>query len=268
MATESTGTKAQYAYWASAYGLAVALLYLWGYWSPFDVNILEYVSLSDVVKTAVYPIGSVFVFAAIGAVAGEVLFPTGFMPPGGGANTKAGRTLRKIGPLFLALYALSILLLLYLGPVRKWNILPVMVAVPVSLALKEAGILREILMSDRVRTVVLFLLAALPPFAYGRGAIRADEVKAGSSFTYVVSSIEGYPVDAGAKPFARPRYVGRAGDQYFLFMPAQRTLLVVPQGQVKLLELKQYEIAEYSREPFRPSPAVSSSASSPVKRNN
>jgi hypothetical protein len=268
MATESTGTKAQYAYWASAYGLAVALLYLWGYWSPFDVNILEYVSLSDVVKTAVYPIGSVFVFAAIGAVAGEVLFPTGFMPPGGGANTKAGRTLRKIGPLFLALYALSILLLLYLGPVRKWNILPVMVAVPVSLALKEAGILREILVSDRVRTVVLFLLAALPPFAYGRGAIRADEVKAGSSFTYVVSSIEGYPVDAGAKPFARPRYVGRAGDQYFLFMPAQRTLLVVPQGQVKLLELKQYEIAAYSPEPFRPSPAVSSSASSPVKRNN
>ena len=268
MATESTSAKAQYAYWASAYGLAASLLYLWGYWSPFDVNVLEYVSLSDIVKTAVYPICSVIVFFAIGAVAGEVLFPRGFMPPGGGANTKVGRSLRKIGPVLMALYALSISLLLYLGPVQKWSILPVMIAVPVSLALKEAGILRELLVSDQVRTVVLCLLAALPPFAYGQGAIRADEIRMGSSFTYVVSSIEGYPIDAGTKAFARPRYVGKAGDQYFFFMPARRTLLVVPQGQLKLLELRRYEIVARGPEPFQSSPAVSSPVSSPVKSNN
>lgn len=268
MTTESTGKKAQDAYWASAYGFAAALLYLWGYWSPFDVNILEYLSFSDVVKTAVYPIGSVFVFAAIGAVAGEVLFPTGLMPSGGGANTKVGRALRRVGPVLLALYVLGILLILWMGPLRKWNILPVLIAVPVSFGLKEAGFLREVLVSDRVRTVVLFLVAALPAFAYGRGVIRADEIRVGSAFTYVISSIEGFPVDTDEKPLSRPRYLGRAGDQYLFFVPEQRTLLVVAQDQIKLLELKQYEFVAHKPEASKPSLAPSMPASSPVKRNN
>jgi hypothetical protein len=38
------------------YALVTSLLYLLGYWSSFQINILEYVSLPDVIKLAIYPL--------------------------------------------------------------------------------------------------------------------------------------------------------------------------------------------------------------------
>jgi hypothetical protein len=38
------------------YALVTSLLYLFGYWSSFQINILEYVSLPDVIKLAIYPL--------------------------------------------------------------------------------------------------------------------------------------------------------------------------------------------------------------------
>lgn len=38
------------------YALVVSLLYLFAYWSSFGINILQFVSFSDVIKLALYPI--------------------------------------------------------------------------------------------------------------------------------------------------------------------------------------------------------------------
>jgi hypothetical protein len=38
------------------FALATSLLYLFGFWSSFQINILEYVSLPDVIKLAIYPL--------------------------------------------------------------------------------------------------------------------------------------------------------------------------------------------------------------------
>lgn len=38
------------------YALVTSLLYLFGYWSSFQINILEYISLPDVIKLAIYPL--------------------------------------------------------------------------------------------------------------------------------------------------------------------------------------------------------------------
>jgi len=58
--SEPQGPKAPTPYWSTAYVVVVAVLYLWGYWSPFNINVLEYLSLADVVKAAAYPLASVF----------------------------------------------------------------------------------------------------------------------------------------------------------------------------------------------------------------
>ena len=70
-------TKGILAYCSSAYFFSVAALYLWGYWSPFKINILEYVSLSDVIKIAAFPIASVFILVAIGMLIVKFFFLTG-----------------------------------------------------------------------------------------------------------------------------------------------------------------------------------------------
>jgi hypothetical protein len=234
---ETSDLKALTPYWSSAYPFFVAVLYLWGYWSPFNVNVLEYLSLADVVKAAAYPLASVFVFAALGALIGEAMFPEGFLPAGGGADTKLGTWLRTAAPIIVTLYVISITLYLIFGSVEKWRFLPVLIAIPVCFALKEAGLLKALLRSDRARTVVLFLLSALPPFAYGEGTLKAHRLLTGTEYSYVASDIAGHPFDPRSKVESRLRYVGKAGDQYFLYSPSKRSVLVVPLSEAKVLEV-------------------------------
>lgn len=235
---ENKEFKTSTAYWSSAYFFSVAMLYLWGYWSPFNINVLEYVSLSDVIKTAAYPIASVFIFMAIGALMGEAMFPEGFMPKGGGANTKTGVLLRRFAPALATVYMVFIVMLFLFGPIEKWRVLPVLLAIPTSLALKEAEVLHTLIKSERARSVVLFLLAALPPFAYGHGALRANDIITGKTYSYVISEVQGYAYQSDAQRDVRLRYVGKAGEQYFLYSPEVRSVLVLPIGEAKVIELK------------------------------
>ncbi len=235
---EKKESKTLTVYWSSAYFFSVAVLYLWGYWSPFNINVLEYVSLSDVVKTAAYPIASIFVFMAIGALIGEFVFPADFLPQDGGANTKVGGWLRRAAPAIATIYMFAVVILFVFGPVEKWRILPVLLAIPGSLALKKAGALRTLVKSERMRSVVLFLLAALPPFAYSHGTLKANDIISGKAYSYVISEIQGRAYSSDTRKDVRLRYVGKAGEQYFLYSPEVRSVLVLSISEAKVLELK------------------------------
>lgn len=264
--SELQGLKTPTLYWSSAYLFVVAVLYLWGYWSPFNINVLEYVSLADVVKAAAYPLASVFVFAAVGAVVGEAMFPRGFLPAGGGASTKIGNWLRGAAPAIVTAYVIATTLYLVFGPVEKWRLLPVLIAIPVSFALKEAGLFETFLRSDRTRTVVIFLLAALPPFAYGEGTLKAQRVLMGTDYTYVASNIAGHPFDPNSKVETRLRYIGKAGDQYFLYAPGKRSVLVVPISEAKVLEVVGMERV-LPRPPTKPASAPTKASASAATAN-
>jgi hypothetical protein len=251
-------SKTPSAYFSSVYFFSVAVLYLWGYWSQFNVNVLEYISLTDVVKTAAYPIASVFIFMAIGMIAGEFVFPKGFLPEGGGADTRIGRTLRRAAPAILVVYAGVTTLLWLLGPTEKWQILPVFVSLPLSLALKEAGFLKTFIGSERLRSIALFAMAALPPFAYGQGVLRAHDIISGKSYSYILSPIDGHPYEKTSKPESRLRYVGKAGEEYFLYSPESQSMLILPTKDAKLIEIK----AKSSHAP-KPGESPASAVSTP-----
>lgn len=261
-----TEPKTLVAYWGSAYLFVVAVLYLWGYWSPFRINVLEYISLADVVKAAAYPLATVFVFIALGALIGEAIFPEGFLPPGGGAKTRLGTWLRSVVPYIALAYGTATTLYFIFGSVDKWRVLPILIAIPVSVTLKEAGLLKTFLKSDRARSVVLFLLASLPPFAYGQGTLKAHQILTGTDYIYVTSEIGGQSFDAKSKIETRLRYVGKAGDQYFLFAPKTRSMLIVPLSEAKILELVATD-SKSTNPPFTPMDteikAPSSAASAP-----
>ena len=248
-------------YWSTAYFLSVGILYLWGYWSPFKINVLEYVGLSDLVKTAAYPVVSVFVFMAISAIAGELMFPHGFMPQGGGGSTKTGLFLRRHLWLLAAVYAVATVSIFLFGPIEKWLILPALVAVPVSLSLKSTGILEDKIQHERHRSVALFLIATLPLFAYGHGAMKADDLLTGKSYLYVVSKLEAAPVAPQSTQFMKLRYIGKAGDHYFLYSPDAKTVLIVPPAEAKVLELASHQSQKVAA--TAPSiPAIAASAAS------
>ena len=236
--SEVVGTKVPIVYWSSAYFLAVGVLHLWGYWSAFDVNVLEYVSLTDIVKTAAYPIASVFVFVAIGVLLGDVFFSHRSVQPGMGSGTPIGRIFNRYFPFLASAYALGTLAYFLLGSIEKWYVLPFLVGVPVSSALSEAGLLSSVVRGQRARMKLLLLLSVLPFFSYGQGALRAGDIVDGKKYSYVVSPIVGYELDMKTSRELRPRYVGKAGEQYFFWLPASRSLLNVSQSQIQQLEIK------------------------------
>jgi hypothetical protein len=238
---ESTTTSLALKYWLGPYAIVVSSLYLWGYWGAFEVNILEYIGISEIVKAAIYPIASAFAFFAVGVVLGEVLAPTLHLPPGGGANTTVGKLLCRLAPILVTTYLLAVTILFLVGPVEKWRTLPVLFAIAVYLPLKSTDLLRSEFKSDGARSIVVFLIAALVPFAYGRGVLEANDVVEGKKFSYSVADLPGLPVAATARPSERPRYVGKANDRYVFFDPVGKSTSFIATTELKTLTLKRQE---------------------------
>jgi hypothetical protein len=130
----------------------------------------------------------------------------------------------------------------FIASIGKWNfILPLLIAVPLSLALMFSPLLRDELKSYGVRSCVLFLLAALPPFAYGRGVLQANDLVTGRSFNYIAIDLPHLTPASGTEAGQRPRYVGLAGDRYVVFDPLDKSISFIAAGEVKILKLKRYD---------------------------
>jgi hypothetical protein len=216
------------------------VLYLWGYWQPFHINVLEYIGVADIVKAAVYPIASAFVFTVIGACLGQL--GTDDLSPGGGADTKIGRFLRKWAAAIVGCYLILTTLLWLFGPPEKWFALPLLLTLPIVVAIRPLGLFFPEVRSEKARFVATFLLVALVPFAYGRGVLNANEVLAGGSYTYAASDIPGQSAPTGSNAQERPRYVGKTGDRYVFFDPVSRSVLSIAATELKALGLKRHDV--------------------------
>lgn len=230
-----------YLYFGSLYFISVGLLYLWGYWASFDVNILEYISLTDVLKLTAYPIASAFVSLALGAVIGEFLVDRFSLPPGAGRDTRTGRLLLRAAPYLVVAYAVGTVALLLFGPMSKWRVLPILFAIPIYAVAKERGLLLSLLSHDSARSIVLFLLAVLPTWAYGHGRIQAAAVLEGSDYKYLVANtVEGIAIDPN-NTASRVKYVGHAGDYEFLLLPDNVTLAIVRFDRTRGLQVRRFK---------------------------
>ena len=260
---QHTKTKEQastYLYFSSLYFVTVGVLYLWGYWSTFNINILEYLSLADVLKSTAYPIVSALTATVIGGALGHLLGKNiaSIVPAGGARNTRLGLFLRKfaleIAPLLWIVYGLSTAALLWFGPVGKWFVLPILFAVPVLYLAVQRGFLASLIQHDLSRTNVIFLLLVLPTLAYGHGRIKATAVLEGKEFKYVVSQIEGISVSDDMPPNQRLRLLGHAGDFLFLLHPAKEMLVISRFDSAAPLQLKEFKVS--SQTSAGSSPAV------------
>jgi hypothetical protein len=230
-----------YLYFGSLYFFVVGVLYLWGYWPTFGINVLEYMNLTDVLKLTAYPLVSSFIFAAIGVIVGELVGFQQAVPPGFGRNTQVGRFLNRHAPFLAAVYTLAALALLAYGPATKWLVLPTLAAIPIALAAKRGGMLASLLPNDSARTVVIFLLALLPAFAYGRGRYDAAAVLDGTDYQYLAAgTVEGLTLLDPNNPKNRVKYLGQVNDYVFLLLPDNATSVVVRFDKTHTLQLRRF----------------------------
>lgn len=233
----------QYSFVASVYCVTVGFLYLWGYWSKLGVNILEYMNLTDIIKLSLIPILTSFGSFAIGAMLGPLIFShEKLFPPGGGANTPVGHFLSKHKEFIFSGYVFMVSLIWLFGPINKWHVLPLLIAIPLGVNLQGSGIFKDLVPNMEAERVTSLLICMLPFAAYGYGLLNANEIVQGQKYQYVEVSSEQLHTQPHAKKkednLIKLRYLGFVNDYVFLMPMEDKSIIVTRFDKLGTLKIK------------------------------
>jgi hypothetical protein len=195
------------------YCISVGACYLFGYWGAFDINVLEFISLADIAKLAVYPVVASFGFMLTGALISQTLHAPLF-PPGGGSESKVGKFGRKHWRGMVALQIAVVLLVAIFWPEPgKWFVVASLVSL-LATPLSHSETLVQLVPDPQMRSTVLFLIILLPSSSFAYGRQQAFWVKTGASHQFVDVVRSKLSVLSDAKnPVA---YLGLLGNTYIL----------------------------------------------------
>jgi hypothetical protein len=236
-----------YLYIWSLYFIAVGVLYFWGYWAPFNVNILEYLSLTDIIKSTVYPIAFTFFDTAVLIIFIQFLGFSRIFPPVGGRDTPEGKLFMKYVPLIVIGYFITITpVLIFPSSPLKWLNLPIEIALPLSFLAMERGLFATLIPNHKTRSTVILLLSILPTHAYGWGRLEATLILDGMQYQYVTSQIEGITLSDDISPSNRLRLIGHADNFIFLLNPTNNTLIITKFDNAKILQVKNFNDQNFS----------------------
>ncbi len=195
------------------YMVAVGACYLIGYWGAFQINVFEYISFSDVVKLAIYPLMASLVFFLAGVAFSELVYSSRF-PPGGGAKTAVGRFGFKYWRLvFGGLISLTVLVAIFAPEPGKWFFVATSLSL-FSTPLTHVSAIIELLPNPRIRSTVLFLFLLLPAMSFAYGRQEAHFVKTGFAKYSINVDRSKLPLEFNEK--SQVAYLGLLGDLYVL----------------------------------------------------
>jgi hypothetical protein len=209
------------------YSLVVSLLYLFGYWGTFNVNVLEYIALADVIKNALYPLIYSSIFIIIGLTIGSlVTVPlTKLMPAGGGADLPEAKYFRLLFR-FMMLFILALALYTIFFEVgnARWFKVAVLVNIPVIVMIGNAEFATDYISNKKLRILIVNILSVSLLFSFGWGAVNAERAKS-SERTVTINGEQ-----------TNEKYVGWAGNFLFLWDNSKHTLVVKSKSTIKSME--------------------------------
>lgn len=247
---------ASHVYAVTVYAVAVGALYLWGYWSQFEFNVLEYFSLIDIVRYTAYPLATAFAGLIVTHLWAEVVM-------GRGVDTSAQRAAdllsarvsrRTATQVARVIFVVALVAAMYWGGPYKWLLAGGIFSMPFSLRLTLSGLLPRL--SGRYRSTFFSVVCFMAFTAFGYGHLTASKVLEGERFRYPVSAIEGLPQPPGAGVMEVPRLIGHAGDHYFFLVPEDLVVAIVPAANVGTLRLRVYDRPSESEPAQRTPPAL------------
>lgn len=218
----------------TAYAVTTGCLFLWGYWSKFDINILQYVGLLDLATSAVLPLLSAVVSIAIGSFIAPALVQKHF-PAGGGADTMIGRFvgaiarfLRKHSRRLLGLYLVVALVVLPLivDPDDASFLMPAMLFPIVVHNIHFGSVLSDVIPDDTLRPTILYLLLFIASMSFGFGRYQAVEIADGRRYLRVDSASLPESAVKGHDTKKDFKYLGHAGEYFFVLTPESSVLVV------------------------------------------
>jgi len=230
----------RYAYVASLYFIVVGVLYLWGYWGAFGINVLEYASIADIVKTTAYPVATAFAFFAIGTIIGGALTNTE-LPEDSSPESRFWSFVFRHINIIGTIYLIGVYLLFHFGPEKKWLILPILLTLPIFMATAKFKELQSILPNNRARYVFAYLIISLPFFSYGQGRLNAVDVIEGRNYSYIIESTnDAKSQESPSTTKSRNRYLGQFNDYLFLYNPEEQTTSITRFEHINSIQIAKH----------------------------
>ena len=166
------------------------MLFHIAYWDTFNLNGLSYISVSDILKSAVYPIISTMIFVFIGSFIGSF---TGNNPKQN--NYESYYDDGNISKLFLFIILVSfvawIFLIFFILSFKfeyKWFIWAYVASFPLFMVIGEDKILTKVISDRNYRIVIADFIIYLPFLAFASGKYKSEQIQNNSKYTYSTRS--------------------------------------------------------------------------------
>lgn len=213
------------------YGLTVSTLYLFGYWSSFEVNIFEYIGISDVLKIALYQLAHYGSLILIGIITAE-LFITPIMrysmKPGEGANDPEVIFIKKHWRFFALMPAgLVAYILLFTNNEARWFVAAIIIIPLTPFILGNNTFLSDVIPKSSLRNTVTYLISIFLLFSYSWGTVDAMLKKNKESNVIINNETN------------KKTYIGRASNHVFLWDNETKTVLIM---STELIKTMKYEV--------------------------
>jgi hypothetical protein len=204
------------------YGISVSLLYLFGYWSKFGINVLQYTSLSDVVKLAFYPV-------CIGALLSLSGLFLQMIVRGQFKETDPAKVFIFVGPQFVKWSSIAAAILLFafisIWPSKgfSWVMAGVFLAYIVNINIDDFTALKPFIANPVVRRFVFYSLLVVFFSFFGRGVQDAENilnskyVKEVSTAIFKGQGTNEFKSKGLLDKHSTLKYIGACGD-YFIFL--------------------------------------------------
>jgi hypothetical protein len=202
------------------YFTACGALWHIGYWSTFDINILQFISVGDIIKSFVFPFLSssivillAYFFTNYITIADNIGKPDQYIS-GMGKNTKIGQYLNKNRMFFLTIYLGFIFFLYIYGNDYKWSYLPLPISIPIGIFLSHQTFFIKKIAHPDLRFFTVTFLALLPLISFGLAKQESLAIRDNKKYK-IVTRIESESKN-DLTYLIGYKYIGSGGNKIFL----------------------------------------------------
>lgn len=216
---------------ATPYVFGVSVLYLYGFWSTFDLNIFEFIKISDVINLTIY---NIVTFSASFLLGHLLSIPVlNVLPPGGGVETPIGRFGNRHWKLLIGIDLLIIFIIIYLlkSPDKWLFIIPF--SAPLSIILTHLDFFIDLIPNPTARLITLGFLAILPMTSFAGAKSNSYNIIEGKS-KYIVDLHNSNIGISGDNSVA---YIGLAGDYFILYGTQTRRIFIIKNKDKEVIVL-------------------------------
>ena len=222
------------------YGILVSFLYSFGYWSTFNINILQFAALSDILRLAIYPI---FISAVLGSVG--ILFNIVFQLES--FKKEPDKVFIYISKRYIpwlnAIIAIIIFtLIIWRQDGKSFVYAGILLSVIIRINFGDLIFLKSIIPNPGFRGIISYLLLIFLLSSFGWGKQDAEKILSGKSSKNVSTAIfkdessNDFKSKKILEDYSTLKFLGTTGE-YFLFLsPDNKRTIIVKYENLHLLK--------------------------------